>query len=329
MEIQITKTTELQSEISYEFFTDYADNYIKKLKNKNILTDKKVAFSTNTIRTYKCALDHFKSFETLLESRIRVTEISPKLLRAFELYLYQNNLTKNSVSLYNSKIKSIGNTLYSEGISFSSVKYATPKEITTEIYLSLNELSEMAKCKTLTEKQEVIRDVFILGSFLGMRYETLMKFLKSPLSYIKEHEGFSYIEITASKTNEQSVIPLSNIVSEILKKYNGNVPTTTDVNFNRMIKDIGEVVGFTNLIPHRATVGGKMVEILKPKFSFLKSHCMRRNFISNIQQTTIDNRKVCAMTGHKSVTALQNYSRLTNIDKIKDVLDHPFFKINI
>lgn len=329
MQLQITKPTELQSEISYEFFTDYADNYTRKIEQGVVLTDKRVRFSASTVRQYKSAIFHFRNFEELLSGRVRTIGISGNLLKSFELFLCQNGLTKNSINTYTSKIKSIGNLLFDQEIAYRPVKFSTRKEITTKVYLSLSELKQINECKTLTDGQRRVADIFILNSFLGMRYGTLQKFLQSPLSYIKEHENNSYIEITSNKTNEVSIIPLANIVIEILTKYNGDLKAPSDRYFNETIKIVGKKSGLLSQISERKTIGGEMTEVLKCKFELLSSHTMRRNFISNAKQSTLTNEQIAGVSGHSDVKSMLLYCRINNLEKVKGILDHEFFKISL
>lgn len=325
---QITKVYETQG-INYETFVQFADDYKKQLEEGRILTDRKVKFSPETVRQYKSAIEHFKSFQYVIDREFKINELNGAVLQVFERYLAEQGLTMNSVSLYISKIKAICNVLVEKGISYTPVRIKTPKEETTKIYLSLGEITQITNSETLTESERRIWDTFLIGSFTALRHATLVKFLKNPYIYIKNSNGHSYIDITAEKTNEQSIIPLSQVVSDILAKYNGKLVTTDIVYFNKMIKIIGEKTGIDNIIAERKTIGGEMKEVLVPKFSLLTSHSMRRTFISLAKQTTMTDREICTISGHSSVKAMQVYSRLNNIDKVKNIFGHEFFKIKV
>ena len=53
-----------------------------------------------------------------------------------------------------------------------------------------------------------------------MRNHVLKKFLEHPYAYIREHDGYNFIEITAYKTRETQVIPMSKTIINILNKHN-------------------------------------------------------------------------------------------------------------
>lgn len=312
-----------------DFFTDFSDNHIKRLTKGEILTAKKVRYSHETIKGYKGAVEMFKEFEKLLERRIRVTEVSCKLMEAFELFLCSKNLALNTISVYNSKILALTNILYKQEISFRQVKISTPVERTTKIYLSIDELQQIENCETLTNGERKVFDIFKILSFTAFRYSTLIKFLENPFIYIKELDGKSYIQVTADKTNKESLVPLSEVVISVLKKYEGRLTAPSEPYLNRTLKIIGRKGGIDNLVCSRKTIGGKMVETFVEKYTLLTSHSGRRTMVSLSKQLNIPDNVICAITGHSSVSAMDKYSRLENIDKIKEALDHPFFKISL
>ena len=308
-------------------FRSFANKYIDKIERGEILTPKKVKFSSSSIRQYRACMLNFVDFEKLLPRDIELTDISTKLMKQFEIFLIERGLSLNSVSAYISKIKAIANILLDEEIiSYRRIKISTPKERTTKIYLSMKELKQMNDCKTLTDGERKVLDLFLISSFTAMRYSTLKKFLKSPYSFIKESNGNSYISITADKTQEESVIPLSRIVVDILKKYNGEIDTPSDRYVNQTLKKIGKKSKINALVPHRITKGGEMVETLTEKYNLISTHTARRNLISNATLTDMNHNVISVISGHNSVEAMRHYCRVENIDKIKDALNHPFFK---
>ena len=316
----------VKPEVSHEFFTDFAEAHIHRMRTGKVLTPKKVKFAVSTIRQYNASLELFKRFESVLEGRVRVIEVSTKLMRAFELYLTQQGLAKNSISLYISKIKAIGNVLFDDEIAFRPVKYATPNETTTKIYLNLNDLRQLANSETkISASQQRVLDVFICQCFLGLRYDTLLKFLANPFAYIQNYEGNAYLDIVSDKTGEQSIVPVGETVTSIITKYSGRMPTYTEQYVNRTIKEIAEIRGLTNDVAVRKTLGGSMDESFIPKYKLISTHTARRTFVTLLRNSSIDNRKIMAMTGHKSEKQLLHYSRGTNIDIVKGIFGHEFF----
>ena len=311
-------------------FTNFAYQYIRKLSEGKILTPKKRQFSESSVRQYGASMAMFEEFEAELPKKVEITDISSKMMKAFEVFLIEKNLSLNSVSAYISKIKAIANVLIDdESISFRKIKIATPKERTTKIYLSLNELKQINECQELSEGQRKVWDIFMIQSFCGMRYSTLKKFLNNPLSYIKEVDGFSFIEIFADKTNEECVIPLSEVISETLKKYNGVINPPSERYMNQTLKIIGKKSGITNTFVERITIGGEMKEVLKPKYLNISTTTARRNFLTIIRNYIHSTDAIISMSGHKNSNQMEHYIRSTKLDKVMPFMENKFFKISL
>ena len=311
-------------------FTSFAHQYIRKLSEGKILTPKKRQFSESSVRQYGASMAMIEEIEAELPKKVEITDISSKMMKAFEIFLIEKNLSLNSVSAYISKIKAIANVLIDdESISFRKIKIATPKERTTKIYLSLNELKQINECQELSEGQRKVWDIALIQIFCGMRYSTLKKFLESPLSYIHEIEGSSFISIIANKTEEECVIPMSDIIVETLKKYNGKIDPPSERYINQTLKIIGKKAGLTNVIIERITIGGEVKERFKKKYEMLSSTTCRRTFLTLIRGYINNDTAIISMSGHANQAQMQHYVRSTKIDRVKPFLNNDFFRIQL
>lgn len=315
---------------SFESVSDYTRSIITKMENGLILTDKGVKYSEQTIRIYNAFLKYFDLFQEQFGREILFNDLSPNFGEVFKSFLAEKNLAMNSITAYTKKLKSILSFANKDGISVwngSGVK--TPSEKTPKIYLSLSELKLINKAE-LSAGQSIVRDIFLVQCFTGFRFDTLMKFLKSPIAYVKEYEGSSYIDIIADKTNEQCVIPLGKTVIEIIKKYDGQIPIKSGRHVNEEIKIIGRISGINSIIPTRITRAGVMVEELVPKYSQISTHTARRTFISLLsQQKEVSKNEIMAMSGHKSESQLSTYARTKKFEIILPILNNKFFNTEI
>lgn len=327
--LTLTKNEILNPQVSFEYFTDFARNFINKIESGEILTKKKIIFSEDTIRQYKVSIDHFEKFESKLDSRVKVYEINKRMLEAFEKHLYNENLVYNSVYLYISKIKALGNILFDEEISHRPVKFTTPKKETTQVSLSQQELKAMRNCDTLTQSEKTVLDIFLIQCFTGMRYSTLTQFLEQPMAYLYQAGDKTYIDIISKKTNEQSIIPLSKIVYELLNKYHFEFKTTSEEYLNRVIKIIGRKSGITKPIAKQITKNSETQTVIVPKWTLLKSHCGRRTFCTIAKTFITDNQAIIGMTGHKSEKQLSTYIRSEKLDRVLPIFENPFFNLEI
>lgn len=325
----INPETQIIPEISFEYFSDFAQYRLKQMETGQILTEKQVKYSAATRRIYKSAISLFKEFELLLQSRIRIHEMSGRIIKAFVRFATSKGLSLNSVKQYISKIKALGNFLFEEDIGLKPVKHSIKSEKQPQIYLSLAELQQITNCETLTDGERRASDIFLVQCFTSLRHGTLKKFLANPFAYVKEHEGKSFLDIVADKTGEQCVIPLSAVVAQIITKYNGSIDVPSEVYMNSVLKTICRKAGIDNPVPVRITKGGVMTEVLVEKFHKVATNSARRTFITIIRKYIKDDNAVTKMTGHTSTRQMLDYSMSTKIDEIIPHLNNEFFNIEI
>lgn len=325
----INKTEILNPEIEFEYFVDFAKNFVSKIEAGEILTKKKVRFSKDTIRQYNVSIAHFECFQDKISSKIRIHEINKQLLEAFEKHLYNSGLVFNSVYLYISKIKALGNILFDEEQTNRPVKFSTPKKLTTQVYLSENELKQMRECKELTDSEKLILDIFLIQCTCGLRYSTLKEFLEQPTTFMKQHGDNYYIDIVSKKTEEQSVIPLSRTIFEILNKYSFKFQSFSEEYFNRVLKNIGKKAGIDNPIAVQITKNRIIETIVQPKWKLLRSHCGRRTFLTIAKTYINDNNALMSMSGHTTERQMASYIRSEKIDRISNIFDNQFFNLTI
>jgi site-specific recombinase XerD len=327
--LTLTKNEILNPQVNFEYFTDFARNFVTKIESGEILTKKKVRFSKDTIRQYNVSIDHFEEFEKKLDSKIRVHEINKRLLEAFEKYLYNNGLLFNSVYLYISKIKALGNILYDSDVVLKPLKFDTPKKITTQVYLSESELSAMRNCNKLTPSEKKVLDVFLIQCFTGLRYSTLIQFLSNPIAYLQQNGDKTFISIVSKKTVEESCIPLSKIVFEILNKYEFKFDLKSEEYVNRTIKKIAGKAGITNPIAIQVTRNSKTETVIVPKNKLIKTHTCRRVFITLAKMYINDNEAIRTMSGHATEAQMNLYSRASKLEKVNNIFDNQFFNLTI
>lgn len=311
------------------YLTRFTEDLISKFRSGDIGTDKGEFYSPETIRSYIYFLDTWKKFEEKKGIEYNFNQVSPVLTKGFTNFLQTEGKSKNSISLILSKLKAVLKFAFLEGLCFwngSGIK--TPTELTTKIYLSISELRKLRETE-VTQSQERVLAGFIIQCFTGLRYDTLQQFLENPYAYIKEFEGYSYIDIISDKTGEQSIIPLGNTVLDILSKYGDIKLNFSEQYTNRVLKIIGEKSQLTNAVATQITKGMKKVKEIKEKKDLITTHSARRTFISLAKQSEMTDREIQGVTGHKTETQLNAYNRSTNLEKVKGIFGNKFFDTEI
>jgi integrase len=116
------------------------------------------------------------------------------------------------------------------------------------------------------------------------------------------------------KSNGEVVIPLHPWAYEILKKYDFYHPhPITNQKANLYIKEIFEIAGFTHLVTHTFTRGGKPCEETRPYCDWVSTHTRRRYFASTWIRAPykVDPLIVRMVGGWKSEKQFLKYVKLT------------------
>ena len=101
-------------------------------------------------------------------------------------------------------------------------------------------------------------------------------------------------------------------VDDILNKYNGELPKVYDQKINDHIKEIGEALGWTEIVELEEQHGAMEYTARKRFCDLLKTHTARRSFATNMYKTGASLNSIMAITGHSSEQQLKTYLKLTN-----------------
>lgn len=325
-----TKFWEQSIQIAPSDLATFTQCFIEEIKRGDRLTNKGVRYSDSAITSYKNMLDYLCKFEKIHQRQFLLNEINYTFAEKFELFLTSEGLALNSVGVIMAKLKAIMKVAWQKGLAlWNGTGFSAKTERTTKTYLSMSEIAKMHQCRTLTTSQTTVLYVFTIQCFTGFRYDTLCKFLENPLAYIKEFNGYSYIEVVSGKTKETSVVPLSSIVVELLNKHKGKMPIFSERYINRTIKVVAKKAGLDNTVVLQQTKGGKATEILTQKCETISTHTARRTLISLLRTQNFSNAEIQAISGHTTEAQMLEYDRSSKAEKIKNLLNHPFFSKNL
>ena len=198
----------------------------------------------------------------------------------------------------------------------TELKFDTSREETDAIYITMDQIKEMYAIKKFDlPEQEVVRDMFVIGCFTGMRFSDYSVLDPSAI----RNNRLSFIQV---KTGAKVTIPIHPIVNEILQKYNYVLPPVPRNNeFNAIIKTVGEKmpslhVPFTKQITYKR----ELVEIEKMKYEFLMTHTARRSFCSNEYIRGTDPMIIMSISGHKSYKSFMRYIKVSG-DQFADKME--------
>ncbi len=312
-------------------FMPLYDTITESMKTGKILTLDGEKFRKNTYYNYKTAAFRLRLWEKH-NGTIYLEDINVRWAERFSVFLMQQGYSKNSIGATFARMKAVLRRLYNNGVSkHNGYGIRASQELVTAVYNTIDELRDLLNFDfTDTPGLERVRDVYILQCFVGLRYSDLRTFLRNPKRYIKRIDARDYIEIKTTKTGEVVVIPVSNVVKDILNKYNYNFGNLFSYQyFNLSIKEMAKRAGFTQEIVFTRTEGGERVDRLIPKWQLMSSHTARRTFATNAFLAGVPVKNIMLITGHKTVTSFDKYIRCSNLDAAVKIGTHEFFSIEM
>jgi integrase len=212
----------------------------KAMKRKKEAPDKEVKLSfTQYIKytitngglsnlSHETKKNYFKVIRKLEEAsfdNVAPEEVTPLFLNKFDKYLKGIGQEHNTRWSYFKNIRSVLNIAVRDKVispdqfPFNSggfqIKYKTPQKTA----LTLEELKKIEDTDT-DERLEIIKDMFLLSCYTGLRFSDINKLCAEML---KESSGKAYLVVTNQKGQRANNIPVTDLFNGkpllILKKY--------------------------------------------------------------------------------------------------------------
>lgn len=152
-----------------------------------------------------------------------------------------------------------------------------------------------------------VKDIFVFGCTVGLRYSDLMSLTKANIEYFGSN---TYLSVRSKKTQTYTKVKLPEYAIEILKKYNYKkgklLPHFNKVFINKKIKELMEKAEFIEPVNKIRRKRGIPVHIYKDKkkqtpFRFcdlVSTHTMRRTAITTMLSLGMKEQMVRKISGH-------------------------------
>ena len=259
-------------------------------------------YAPGTLERYKTSLKHTKDF---LEwkyklSDIDIEKIDHAFITEYEFYLRSVRKCNNNTAVkYVKNFHKIINQCLANGWlnknPFANYK-AKVKEVIRE-FLNEQEIEDMVSKKFVSERLELVRDIFVFSCFTGLAYIDVKQLTKNHISL--GIDGDKWIFTTRQKTDTASKIPLLPMAMAIINKYEnhpicGNedrlLPILTNQKMNAYLKEIADLCG------------------INKELTF---HIARHTFATTVTLTNgVPIESVSKMLGHKNLRTTQHYAKV-------------------
>lgn len=291
----------------------------------------KKQLSPSTLKTYKTGLSRLQDYITDRKlKKFTFNDCNREFYNDYIAYLNSKNYSANYVGTIIQKLKTILGFAYDEGVhqnnEFKKSYFAKMSEEIDHVYLTVEELKRIKELELKDSILDGVRDIFLIGSYTGLRISDMLGLLKKSSQVIFEEDGIKYFNLRQSKTSNTVVIPLNSIITNILDKRDGKLPDyLSNCLVNEHIKSICKRADITEHHTLTRTVGGKLKEFTLPKYKLVASHTARRSFCTNAYKSGIPIQDIMAISGHKSERVFINYVKVEKIENAKRIAKYKFF----
>ena len=299
----------------------FIDQFVKDCESGVRLSPKRQKLKPSSISSYKTTQRLLEKFQRHAKFTLTLKDFSQADIDKFSNFLIvdeefaMNTHAKSMMDLLQI-IKYAVKQKRMPTAKMVELEFDTRREETDSIYLTEEQILEMLEIKDFDEPvHEVVRDVFVLGCFTGMRFSD---YSSIDTTAIRNNR----LEFVQKKTGGKVTLPIHPVVNTILKKYNNVLPLVPENNeFNRIIKLVGEKlpslhVPFTKQVTYKR----ELTEFVGMKYTYLQTHTARRSFCSNEYLKGTDPLIIMSISGHKSHKSFMRYIKVSG-DQFADKLE--------
>jgi len=269
-------------------------------------------YAPGTLERYETSLKHTKNFLLWKYNLtdINIDKIDHAFIMEYEFYLRSERKCANNTAVkYIKNFHKIINQCLSNGWlnndPFSNYK-AKIKEVVRD-FLSEAEIEQMINKEFVTDRLEIVRDIFVFSCFTGLAYIDVKQLTLDNISL--GIDGDKWIFKNRQKTDTASKIPLLPMAQEIIDKYAEHpvcknekrlLPILTNQKMNAYLKEIADVCG------------------IKKDLTF---HIARHTFATTITLSNgVPLETVSKMLGHTSLKTTQHYAKILDKKISEDMM---------
>ncbi|PWJ42671.1 site-specific integrase [Sediminitomix flava] len=299
-----------KGEIEQKTFMDYFDSFVEENRPQK---------AHGTIQKYITLQNHLKDFQEFHSTQLSFDVINNSFYNSFINFLYdQKELSDNTVGDMIKNLKVFLNDMSDKGLNsnLDFQKFVRPKAPATPFVLSEKELNHIVAIDlTNKPKLEIVRDLFVLGCFTGLRFGNYSKLTS-------ENIVGNTLKVFPNKGKKaQITIPITDHSRPIIEKYDGNFPTMSDVLMNRGLKELGQLVGLDDEVERVRYAGKNKTTFKKKKWELLVTHTARRVFITHSLNKGMRPDIIMKITGHTDIKTMMRYVGVNQEEVNAEMMD--------
>ena len=330
-------------------FVEFIEQYVHECENGERLKQKsshKIAYGT--LKGLRSFLARMKQYQEARKCVIDWDNLDMNFYNDFKQYYLDQKYSPNTIAGFVKKMKTIlfaakdlHLTTRDDFISrkwfvgFEEVQniYIPEERLKQMYHLDMTDVEDMVKracryAKDKDEKKAVLeqvnkpirlqrlaeaRDIFLMGCLTGQRVSDYKRISTDMIETIKGDRRF--LHLIQTKTGKDVYVPYNEMMSQLLDRYDGTMPTMCDQHLNRKIKVVGLLLGWTE--PAGLTERRGVMEYKSDKrfCDAIMTHTARRTFATNAYKQGVPLSAIMAVTGHSTEEMLRRYLKLNTKER--------------
>ena len=322
----------------FEKFIQESKNGKRIQKNGKRLSESSITSYKNTLKyivkinqKYQSPISISCSFKKNRQEIIKESKYWANFFIQFKKEMYLNGCSDNYVGLNIKNLKTFFKYLEFEKYFPASDFYKKfyPPHFETQIFVLEQDklrflITNLEFENSLTNNLKTIKDIFVVGCTVGLRYSDLLSLKKSNLHFTNNN---LYVVTTSKKTNTNTRIKIPLHIEKIINKYQKKkntklFPEISLWNFNCYLKQLGEKAGWTYTVEKQRVFNGQKREVKNNGMSYrycdrLTSHTMRKTAITTLLTLGMPEQIVRKISGH-SVNSKEFYKYVKYSESFQD-----------
>jgi integrase len=278
----------------------------------------------NTQKTYNTLKNNLLEFQKDKSTYLTFDKIDIDFYNSFVEYLTARGLAKSTIGTRIKILKTFMGEAHERGITvpsdYTKKSFKKPNSETFSIYLNETDLLQMYEVSGLPQYLERVRDLFFIGSYIGLRISDLSRLTKDNI------ESDNTINIKTKKTEQKVCVPIHPKVRAIFEKYNYQLPRMpSEQKFNDYIKLVCEKAKIEELTYIEINKSKYKIGDMVEKWKLVSSHTARRSFATNAYMADVPSISIMKITGHKTEASFMKYIKMSAKDNAIKMQSHKFF----
>ena len=290
-----------------DYFQDFVTYKEKQLKGNsnsvgNYWSLKKNLEDFQTLKGETLTFERINNKEFIIDFKQYLSDL--KVFKQAQQYMNANTVNSKLNYLKTFYLWIIENEIYS--LKPSSYKFDSKRFKTIKQALTKADLIQLLNLKDLSNREQIIVDMFICNSLMGLRFSDLQSLTKA--NVMQHATGEYFIVQTNQKTGIEVQIEVQPTSLTILQKYGFKFPSMVLKSFNRKLENILESHNlFNELVTTQKRENNTTIDTQVMRRTLIHSHSMRRNFINIALTNNVPLPSIMKATGHRLINTVTSY----------------------